>query len=76
MQELTAAVARIADSALQANQLARAALGLGVAVVNTGGSSDGGVLFAQACGVGLARAALLWIRRSTWMSMLARLTGR
>ena len=91
MQELTAAMARNADSALQATQLARAALGLGVisgaicfhlftplgvAVVNTDGSSDGGELFAQACVVWLACAVLFWIRRSTWMPMPARLTGR
>ena len=49
---------------------------LGVAVVNTDGSSDGGQLFALACGVWLACAALLWIRRATWMPLLARLTGR
>jgi hypothetical protein len=49
---------------------------LGVAVVNSDGSSDGGELFALACGVWLACAALLWIRRSTWMPILARLAGR
>ena len=49
---------------------------LGVAVVNTDGSSDGGELFALACGVWLACAVLLWIRRSTWMPLLLRLVGR
>ena len=49
---------------------------LGVAVVNTDGSSDGGQLFTLACGVWLACAALLWIRRSTWLPLLARLAGR
>lgn len=36
---------------------------LGIAVVNTDGSSDGGELFALACGVWVACAALLWLRR-------------
>ena len=49
---------------------------LGVAVVNTDGSSDGGQLFTLACGVWFACAALLWIRRSTWLPLLARLAGR
>jgi hypothetical protein len=49
---------------------------LGVAVVNTDGSSDGGELFALACGVWLACAALLWLRREVWMGWLARVTGR
>jgi hypothetical protein len=48
---------------------------LGVAVVNTDGSSDGGELFALACGVWLACAALLWLRREIWLAWLARLTG-
>lgn len=41
---------------------------LGVAVVNTDGSSDGGELFALACGVWLASAALLWLRRDVWVA--------
>lgn len=45
---------------------------LGIAVVNTDGSSDGGELFTLACGVWLACAALLWIRRSTWLSWIGR----
>ena len=49
---------------------------LGVAVVNTDGSSDGGELFALACGVGLSCALLLWIRRSVWLDLLARLNRR
>ena len=49
---------------------------LGVAVVNTDGSSDGGQLFTLACGVWFACAALLWIRRSIWLPLLARLAGR
>jgi len=46
---------------------------LGVAVVNADGSSDGGLLFAMACGVWLAAAAILWLRRG---ALLARLSGR
>ncbi len=49
---------------------------LGVAVVNTDGSSDGGELFALACGVWVACAALLVLRRDIWLGWLARLTGR
>ena len=49
---------------------------LGVAVVNADGSSDGGELFALACGVWLACAALLWLRRGVWLGWIARATGR
>ena len=49
---------------------------LGVAVVNTDGSSDGGELFALACGVWLACAGLLVMRRGIWLGWLGRLTGR
>ncbi len=49
---------------------------LGVAVVNTDGSSDGGELFALACGVWVACAALLAIRRDVWLAWLARLAPR
>ena len=49
---------------------------LGVAVVNTDGSSDGGELFTLACGVWLACAALLWLRRAVWLGWLGRITGR
>jgi hypothetical protein len=49
---------------------------LGVAVVNTDGSSDGGELFMLACGVWLACAALLWLRRDIWLGWIARLTSR
>jgi hypothetical protein len=48
---------------------------LGVAVVNTDGSSDGGELFALACGVWVCCAALLWLRRGVWLPWLERLTG-
>ncbi|MBI5721953.1 MAG: hypothetical protein HZC37_30130 [Burkholderiales bacterium] len=43
---------------------------LGVAVVNTDGSSDGGELFILACGVWLASAALLWLRREVWLAWM------
>lgn len=36
---------------------------LGVAVQNTDGTSDGGLLFALACGVWLSSATLLWLNR-------------
>lgn len=36
---------------------------LGVAVINADGSSDGGELFALACGVWVCCALLLWLRR-------------
>jgi hypothetical protein len=49
---------------------------LGVAVVNTDGSSDGGELFMLACGVWLACAALLWLRREVWLGWIATLTKR
>ena len=49
---------------------------LGVAVVNTDGSSDGGQLFMLACGVWVACALLLWLRREVWLGWIARLTGR
>ena len=46
---------------------------LGIAVVNTDGSSDGGELFALACGVWISCALLLWIRRNVWLSFLQKL---
>jgi hypothetical protein len=49
---------------------------LGVAVVNTDGSSDGGELFMLACGVWVGCALLLAIRREVWLGWLARLRGR
>jgi hypothetical protein len=49
---------------------------LGVAVVNADGSSDGGELFALACGVWLACVALLWIRRGIWTPLLNRQARR
>ena len=49
---------------------------LGIAVINTDGSSDGGELFMLACGVWLGCAALLWIRRGVWGPLVQRLLGR
>jgi hypothetical protein len=43
---------------------------LGVAVVNTDGSSDGGELFMLACGVWVCCAVLLWLRREVWLPWL------
>ncbi len=43
---------------------------LGVAVVNTDGSSDSGELFVLACGVWLCCAGLLWLRRTVWLGWL------
>ena len=48
---------------------------LGIEVVNTDGSSDGGELFILACGVWLCCAALLWLRRPIWLGWLGRSTG-
>ena len=49
---------------------------LGIAVVNTDGSSDGGELFTLACGVWISCALLLWIRRDVWLSVLKKLLGK
>lgn len=45
---------------------------LGVAVVNTDGSSGGGERFMLACGVWLACALLLWLRRGVWLAWTGR----
>ncbi len=49
---------------------------LGVAVVNTDGSSDGGQLFMLACGVWVSCAGLLWLRRDLLLGWLASLNAR
>jgi hypothetical protein len=49
---------------------------LGIAVVNTDGSSDGGELFTLACGVWICCALLLWLRRGVWLGWVAKLMGR
>ena len=49
---------------------------LGIAVVNTDGSSDGGELFMLACGVWVSCALLLWIRRDVWLALVNKLLGK
>jgi len=49
---------------------------LGIAVVNTDGSSDGGELFILACGVWFSCALLLWIRRGIWLPLVKKLIGQ
>lgn len=49
---------------------------LGIAVVNTDGSSDGGELFMLACGVWVCCALLLWIRRNVWTPLVQKLIGK
>jgi hypothetical protein len=49
---------------------------LGVAVINTDGSSDGGELFMLACGVWVSCAALLLIRRDVWLGWIRGLKSR
>lgn len=48
---------------------------LGIAVINTDGSSDGGELFMLACGVWVACALLLWIRRDVGLALMKKLLG-
>ncbi|PXW69819.1 hypothetical protein C7451_11592 [Blastomonas natatoria] len=43
---------------------------LGIAVVDTDGTSDGGLLFTMACGVWISAASLLWIDRDLIRSIL------
>lgn len=49
---------------------------LGIAVVNTDGSSDNGELFMLACGVWVSCALLLWIRRGVWLPLVKKLLGQ
>ena len=49
---------------------------LGVSVLNTDGTHDGGELFALACGVWVAAALLLWLSKDTIGQMALRLRGR
>ena len=49
---------------------------LGVSVLNTDGTHDGGELFALACGVWVAAALLLWLSRDTIAQTALRLRGR
>ena len=48
---------------------------LGVSVLNTDGTRDGGELFALACGVWVAAAVLLWTSRATIADVIARVRG-
>ena len=45
---------------------------LGVSVLNTDGTRDGGLLFAMACGVWIAAATLLFTHRDLLLSLLRR----
>ena len=49
---------------------------LGVSVLNTDGTRDGGELFALACGVWISAALLLWLSRDTIFRTVARLRGK
>jgi uncharacterized membrane protein YphA (DoxX/SURF4 family) len=49
---------------------------LGIAVLNTDGTRDGGELFALACGVWLASAVLLWTCRTDIATLTSRLCGK
>lgn len=49
---------------------------LGIAVINTDGSSDGGELFMLACAVWVSCALLLWIRRGVWLNLIKKLLAR
>ena len=48
---------------------------LGVSVLNTDGSRDGGLLFAMACGVWLSNATLLWLDRDRILALVSRRTA-
>jgi hypothetical protein len=45
---------------------------LGVQVLNTDGTLDGGELFALACGVWISAAAILYLRRQVLVSFVQR----
>lgn len=45
---------------------------LGIAVIDTDGASDGGLLFAMACGVWLAAAILIWTDRDRLLRLIGR----
>jgi uncharacterized membrane protein YphA (DoxX/SURF4 family) len=49
---------------------------LGVQVLNTDGTLDGGQLFALACGVWLASAGIVWLRRQVLLGTVQQLRGR
>jgi len=49
---------------------------LGVSVLNTDGTHDGGELFALACGVWIAAAILIWLSRETVAEILSKVRER
>jgi uncharacterized membrane protein YphA (DoxX/SURF4 family) len=49
---------------------------LGVSVVNTDGTQDGGELFALACGVWIASAIIVWVRREDLWGLAQSILGR
>jgi len=49
---------------------------LGIAVINTDGSSDSGELFMLASSVWVSCALLLWIRRHVWLALFKKLRGQ
>lgn len=49
---------------------------LGVQVRNVDGTLDGGELFALACGVWVAAALIVWLRRAQVLGFVARVAGR
>lgn len=46
---------------------------LGIAVVNTDGSSDHGELFTLACGIWIASALILLMRKDVWLPLVCKL---
>jgi uncharacterized membrane protein YphA (DoxX/SURF4 family) len=48
---------------------------LGVQVLNTDGTLDGGELFALACGVWIASAIIVWLRRDVLLDTVQQLRG-
>ena len=49
---------------------------LGISVVNADGSQDGGELFALACGVWIASATIVWVKREALSRLVLRLLSR
>lgn len=49
---------------------------LGVQVLNADGTLDGGELFALACGVWVAAAAIVWLRKEALLSFIAQTLNR
>jgi uncharacterized membrane protein YphA (DoxX/SURF4 family) len=49
---------------------------LGVQVLNTDGTLDGGELFALACGVWIASAIIAWLRREVLLGTVQQLRGK